>query len=115
MTPKEQKLAKSIGRAVSARRIKKGLTQGQVAENIGVEPETISRIERGVTLAPLSRLSDIADALNCPLSDLLRDGSPRVADRAQSLAAQLQQVSESDAKLLVDILEKLSTRFKKRN
>lgn len=114
MTPREQKLAQTIGRAVSSRRVLKGITQGQVAEQIGVEPETISRIERGVTLAPVSRLSDIADVLDCPLSDLLRDGSPRISDRAQSISAQLQHLSETDIKLLVELLEKLSSRFRKR-
>lgn len=114
MTPKEQRLAKSIGRAVSSKRAKKGLTQGQVAEEIGVEPETISRIERGVTLAPLSRLAEIADVLKCPLADLLRDGSPRLTDRLQSFGAQLQGLSESDAKLVSDMIETLATRLKKR-
>lgn len=112
MTPKEQKLAQTIGRAVSSRRGQKGMTQGEMAEQIGVEPETISRIERGVTLAPLSRLSDIADVLSCPLSDLLRDGSPRPSDRAQSLSALLQHLPEADILLIFDFIERLSIRLK---
>lgn len=114
MTPKESRLAKSIGRAVAAKRIKNGLTQGRLGEIIKVEPETISRIERGVSLSPISRLSDIADALDCPLSDLLRDGSPRVSDRALSLAAQLQLLSEADVRLLSEMIEKLTTRLKRK-
>lgn len=114
MIPKEQKLAKAIGRAVAAKRKNKGLTQGFVAESIGVEPETVSRIERGVTLAPISRLADIADVLKCPLSDLLRDGSPRTTDRALSLSAQLQTLSEADTRFIVEIIDKLSTRLKRK-
>jgi len=114
MTPKESRLAKSIGRAVAAKRKQKGLTQGRLAEIIKVEPETISRIERGVSLSPISRLSDIADALNCPLSDLLRDGSPRVSDRALSLAAQLQTLTDADARLVAEVIEKLTGRLKKK-
>jgi transcriptional regulator with XRE-family HTH domain len=114
MTPKEQKLAKSIGSAVSGKRLKKGLTQNQIAEQLSVEPETISRIERGVTLAPISRLSEIADVLGVPLADMLRDGSPRTSDRAQSIQASLQGISETDSTLLMEVFEKLATRLKKR-
>lgn len=114
MTPKEQRLAKAIGKAVASKRLKKGLTQGQVAEKIGVEPETISRIERGATLCPLSRLSDIADAISCTLSELLRDGSPRLSDRSQSISNMLQSLSEADSRLIHELIEKLSTRLKKK-
>jgi transcriptional regulator with XRE-family HTH domain len=114
VTPKEQKIAKSIGRAVSSKRKAKGFTQGFVAETIGVEPETISRIERGVTLAPISRLADIADVLKCPLSDLLRDGSPRTTDRALSVSAQLQTLSEADTRFVMEIIDKLSTRLRRK-
>ena len=113
MTPKEKKLAIAIGRSVAAKCLKKGLTQSFIAETIGVEPETISRIERGITLAPISRLSEISDILGVPLADLLRDGSPRLTDRAESLAASLQGIPDSDLKLVMDVLEKLTVRFKR--
>lgn len=114
MATKEQRLAKSIGRAVSSKRIKKGLTQGDIAERLGVEPKTIGRIERGETLAPISRLAEIADVLGCPLADLLRDGSPRMSDLAKSLSAQLQTLSENDAKIVFATLEALMASLKKR-
>ncbi len=109
-----QRLAKSIGRAVSSKRIKKGLTQGDVAEKIGVEPETIGRIERGVTLTPIPRLVEIANVLGCPLADLLCDGSPRMSDWEQSFGAQLQGLSDGDVKLVFEMVETLTARLKKR-
>ena len=114
MTPKEKKLAKAIGQSVAKKRLTKGLTQGQIAETIGVEPETISRIERGITLAPISRLSELADVLGVPLADLLRDGSTRPTDRVLSLAALLQGIPDADLKLVLDLIEKLATRFKRK-
>jgi len=114
MTPKESKLAKSIGLAVASKRKQKGLTQGRLGEIIKVEPETISRIERGVSLSPISRLSEIADALSCPLTDLIRDGSPRPSDRAQSISAQLQHLSDADARLLSEMFDKFAIRLKKK-
>ncbi len=114
MTPKERRLAKSMGQAMAAKRAQKGLTQGQLAEKLGVEPETISRFERGATFPPIRRLAKIADILGCPLADLLRDTSPRMSDRLQSLNAQLQGLSDSDAKIVFETIEGLTARLKRR-
>ncbi len=107
-------LAKSVGRAVSAKRKEKGFTQAQIAEKIGVESETISRIERGTNFAPLPRLAKIADALGCSLADLLRDGSHRISDRLQSLDAQFQGLSDSDAKFVFETIDALTARLRER-
>ncbi len=114
MTPKEQRLAKSIGKAIAAKRTKKGLTQGQIAEKVGVDPVTISRIERGITFAPVPRLAEIADVLGYSFADLIRESSPRISDRLQSLGAQLQGLSDSDAKFVFETIEGLTARLKKR-
>jgi transcriptional regulator with XRE-family HTH domain len=113
MTPKEKRLALKMGHAIAVRRQQKQLTQADLAELIGVEQETISRFERGATLPPLGRLSDIADALSCPLEDLLRNGSPRLEDRAQGIARVLEKLAESDRRLVGDIVEQLCARLLK--
>jgi len=56
------------------------MTQAQLAEIIGVEVETISRIETGVQLPSLERLEEIATTLNSPLVAFLSDG--RESDHA---------------------------------
>ncbi len=114
MTKKEKQLALQMGRAIAQRRLQKGHTQAELAEAIGVEQETISRFERGATLPPLSRLADIADALKCPLEHLLREGSVRVEDRAQSLHKTLSGLSDADSQLLTEFVDRLSTRLKKK-
>lgn len=113
MTPKEKRLALKMGRAIAVRRQQRQLTQSELAEAIGVEQETISRFERGATLPPLGRLSDIADALSCPLDELLRTGSPRLEDRAQGIARILEKLTEPDRRLVGDIVEQLCTRLLK--
>lgn len=111
MTPKEKRLALKMGRAIAVRRQQKQLTQAELAEMIEVEQETISRFERGASLPPFGRLADIADALSCPLEDLLRSGSPRLEDRAQSIAQVLEKLSESDQRLVGDIVEQVCARL----
>ena len=111
MTKNEKQLALKMGRAIAARRQQKKLTQAELAEIIEVEQETISRFERGATLPPLGRLAEIADALSCPLEDLLRNGSPRLEDRAQGIARILENLTESDRRLVSEIVEQLCTRL----
>lgn len=113
MTPKEKRLALKMGRAIAVRRQQRQLTQAELAEAIGVEQETISRFERGATLPPLGRLSDIADALSCPLDELLRNGSPRLEDRAQGIARILEKLTEPDRRLVGEIIEQLCARLLK--
>ena len=114
MTQKEKRLALRMGRAIAVRRQQRQLTQAELAEAIGVEQETISRFERGATLPPLGRLSDIADELSCSLEDLLRTGSPRLEDRAQGIARIMEKLTESDRILVGDIIEQISSRLIKK-
>jgi len=113
MTAKEKRLALQMGRAIAVRRQQRGLTQAELAEIIAVEQETISRFERGATLPPLGRLADIADALSCPLEDLLRNGSPRLEDKAQGIARLLENLSDSDRQLVNEIMESFCGRLAK--
>jgi transcriptional regulator with XRE-family HTH domain len=61
-----------VDRQVAAHRKTAGLTQAALAERIGVAVETISRLERGVVIPPVSRLDEIAEVLGVKLIDLFR-------------------------------------------
>lgn len=113
MTPKEKRLAIKMGRAIAVRRLHRQLTQAELAEAIGVEQETISRFERGATLPPLGRLSEIADALSCPLEDLLRTGSPRLEDKVHGIVRVMEKLADSDQRMVGDIIEQLCARLLK--
>lgn len=113
MTPKEKRLALRMGRAIAVRRQQRQFTQAELAEKIEVEQETISRFERGATLPPLGRLADIADALSCPLEDLLRSGSPRPEDKAQGIAKMLKGLTDPDKQLVNEIIEQICARLLK--
>jgi len=58
-------LAKRLGGNLSERRKQMGWTQEMVAERVGVDAETISRIERGAHLPSLPTLDRLAVALQC--------------------------------------------------
>lgn len=61
---------KLIGKRIAEIRRERGFTQAQLAEGIGVANETISRLERGVSLPSLNTIEKISHALSVPLRDL---------------------------------------------
>lgn len=61
-----------IGKLIAKRRKKKGLTQSQLAEHLGVSNKTISTWETSGGLPDISLLIDLADALNISIDNLLK-------------------------------------------
>jgi DNA-binding XRE family transcriptional regulator len=61
-------LAVSVGKAIAARRQDAGLTQEQVAEQLKIGNEAVSRMERGLVMPTVARLLELADLFNCDAS-----------------------------------------------
>ena len=100
----ESELRARLGSALRSARQKKGLTQGDVAERVQTDPETISRFERGATLPSLVRLLSLADALGATVASLLGAASPRLDDEWEELRASLSRLPMRDRKLAMAIL-----------
>ena len=81
------------GRLRTARR-SVGLTQKQLAEELGVESITVSRWERGVTAPSLARLRRIAELTETTVSDLVRAPDAATA-HAVELAALREELAET--------------------
>ena len=64
-------LGVALARAVRAERARAGLTQAQVAERMGVDPSTISQIERLVRRVYVDEIPELCEALGTSLADLL--------------------------------------------
>lgn len=87
---------RGIGRALVEERRRCGLSQQQVAERIGVEPETVSRIENGGIAPSLVRLRQFAKVYGCSLQGLLGRTSDRLPDLAQRIAVELDGLPSRD-------------------
>lgn len=74
-TGKGEELGKRIGRNIKVARTHLGVTQGQLAEALGIENVTVSRIETGAQLPSLDRLDDLASYLKVSLSSLVGDST----------------------------------------
>lgn len=64
MTERERALYAGIGKRVRAARKAAGLTQGEVAECVGLTRTAINNLEQGRAATPLIRLLDIAEWLD---------------------------------------------------
>lgn len=100
-----------LGAQIAYFRKLKGLTQAQLAEQLAVEPETVSRFERGSTAPSLQRLFALADVLGIGIQQLLSHASPLVGDKLARLETQLAMVSCADQDLVIEVALKLTKRL----
>src|SRR5262249_40047098 len=70
------KADRGIGARIRAARKTAGLTQAELAETVGVEPESINRIENAKLSPARETLQKIASALGAKLGALLEDTTP---------------------------------------
>ena len=68
----EQKLMKIFGKRVSEVRKSRGVTQQELAENIGMSVVAIAYIETGKRWARLGTLNKIANSLKVSVADLFK-------------------------------------------
>ncbi|MBO4317935.1 MAG: helix-turn-helix transcriptional regulator [Mailhella sp.] len=64
-------LAKQVGANIAKRRKLLGWHQKYLASILGVSPETVTRIEKGIVSPSLSTVERIADALQCSVASLV--------------------------------------------
>lgn len=64
---------KTLGKNIRKVRQSKGLTQENAANDLDCSLNTYTKIERGETNVPFLRLVQIAEYLNVPLSELVKD------------------------------------------
>lgn len=100
-------LAGRLGQNIMRWRKALGLTQDQLALRIEVEPETISRFERGATLPSLTTLASLAEVLGATMAQLLDEELPPTFKEIDKLAARLEPLSELDRTFVMDVMARL--------
>lgn len=66
---------KQLGQRIKALRQQAGLKQEWVAEQVGIDAKSLSRIERGAHYPSLETLEAISDSLGVFLGDFFDDGA----------------------------------------
>lgn len=107
-------LAKRLGKQIADRRNTIGWTQDQLAERLGVDAETVSRFERGVSVPSLVTLDSLAKALRCRTADLLSESSIEPTDQAVRISAWLAGLAARDREFVVEHIKRLCDQLRKR-
>jgi transcriptional regulator with XRE-family HTH domain len=83
------------------------LTQLQLAERLGVETETISRLERGTNLPSLQRLASLSEVLETSVAELLSQSVSNRSDQALMIERWLVTLTVRERRFVVDSIRQL--------
>ena len=97
----ETKLKKLIGQRVQEKRLKKGLTQFNLAELTDTSTSFISRLERGEINVVFNRLVTIANVLEVDVLDLLTGSD------TDSMIHEFRMLSERDQNIVRSVVKEM--------
>jgi transcriptional regulator with XRE-family HTH domain len=100
----ELPLARRLGVGITTQRKALGWTQADLAEQVGVDTETISRFERGAAVPSLLRLEKISSCLRVGVGELLTETSAQPTDQAAMLSKWLTGLGEADRGFVVELV-----------
>lgn len=98
-------LATNIGKSLADVRKRIGWRQGELAERIGVETETISRFERGAMTISLLTRRRLASALTTTMAELLAESSPMPNDPARTSSAWINDLESNDRVFMLEMIK----------
>lgn len=102
--------AKLVGKRIKEYRIKAGLTQEELAERVGISPNYLSAVERGVKLVRLDKLVYVINEINCTADDILIDVINKSYEKKTSaLLDTISTLPEHEQKRIYEVLNTLIT------
>lgn len=110
----DKPLAQLLGTRIAELRKSRQWTQAQLAERLQVEPETISRFERGTSTPSLHTLENLASALRVSIGDLLIESSTAPDDQAMRISAWLSELEPIDRAFVTNVTQQLCERLRSR-
>lgn len=105
-------LAKTIGQAIARWRTAHGMTQEELAVALDVDPMTVSRFERGVSLPSLLTFQQIATVFGASMAQMLEDvpaplPAPATAgDNSAMLAALMKNLTPDEQAFFIETLKR---------
>ncbi|MEW6686230.1 MAG: helix-turn-helix domain-containing protein [Candidatus Edwardsbacteria bacterium] len=76
---------KKVGQQIRLLRIRRGLTQEELAEKAGMNPKYIGQIERGEVNTTINMLTKVASGMNLNLADLFSFPKTRIRETENTL------------------------------
>ena len=105
--------ARSTGRFIKEERIKRGLSQKALGELLFVEPQTVSKWERGVGFPDYPNVLKLAEIFSCSVQDILE---PQFEDESENESEDesKDEGASTNLPVLVKVLEDAEPKRKKR-
>ncbi len=104
---------RAIGRRIGLYRKRKGLTQADFSELLGVSESYVSQVERGIAKASLHRLDEMACVLDTDVALLISDNVIRPDDSVNSeVSAIIRSWPKDKIDLLISLLSCAQEHFK---
>ena len=110
-----ESLAKRLGKNIANQRKSLGMTQSVLAESISLEPESISRFERGATLPSLATLLQVSAVLKTTVADLLSEYPGNAYPEEKRIAKLLSELEAVEKREIVSIIERFCSLLRSKN
>ncbi len=112
-------IEKRLGAKISEIRLSQKLTQAELAEKINVSVETVSRLERGVSVPSLKTIENIAVSLNTTLTVFFDfEGQPPISKKHErelsKLMVFLRTLQTDELSLAHELIKEILNIIKKR-
>ena len=92
MSNKQGSLIKILGANIAVRRKALGMSQEILAEKIGITQQALARMEQGKIAPKLTRLPELAGALQCTVAELITAQDGDTLEASSRLLAALEKV-----------------------
>ena len=101
-------IEKDIGKRIQECRKKKGLTQDQLSEKVGISTHYLSALERGVYNIRLELLVNLLNEMDCSADEVFCDVVKKSFDvKATRLAEKIQHLSLEEQYRIYEVVDTL--------
>ncbi|MDR2574554.1 MAG: helix-turn-helix domain-containing protein [Desulfovibrio sp.] len=97
-------LAEIVGKNISERRKKLGISQKELAVALGITQEAMMRMEKGKIAPKMSRISDLSAKLQCSSACLFRQYNPATEKLAENIAEVLGELPADGQKTVLELV-----------
>jgi transcriptional regulator with XRE-family HTH domain len=101
----EKFLTKKVGQSIARRRKQANLTQAQLAEQLGIETDSVSRLETGAKSLTLGRLDQLSKLFNCSVASFFLDQSEDSNDLPFTIADMIKPLRPDEKSKLLNLIE----------
>ncbi len=102
-----------VGKNIAEQRKKIKLSQKELAAKLNITHDAMSRMERGKMAPKMSRLHEVANALQCSVSSLFQISSPSIQEKALAIAETLESLSPEQQEAVLNVMYSTVSALKK--